>query len=90
MAHLYAISLNVKERKLMPEGKKSSYKGNTEAHRRGNAKYLRETVEDVRIRVPKGQKEIIRNHAAARGESLNAFVIRAIDETMQRDSSGNT
>ena len=67
------------------EEKRSTYTGQTEARRRATAKYLRETVEDVRIRVPKGQKEIIKSHAAERGESMNQFVIRAIDETMQRE-----
>ena len=39
----------------------------------------------MRIRVEKGQREIIRNHAKTQGESLNAFVNRAIMETMERD-----
>ena len=65
---------------------KSTYKGQTDARRRASAKYLRETVEDIRIRVPKGQKQVIKDHAAGQGESLNAFAIRAIKETMQRDS----
>ena len=43
-------------------------------------------MEDVRIRVPKGDKSKIQEHAAAMGESMNAFVIRAIDETMERDT----
>lgn len=71
----------------MLEEKKSAYKGNTDAHRRGNAKYLAEKVEDIRIRVPKGEKSVIQTHAAGKGESLNAFVHRAIKEAMQRDNS---
>lgn len=67
----------------MSEDKKSTY---TDAKKRANAKYLSETVEDVRIRVPKGQKAVIKAHAEKMGESMNQFVIRAIDETMQRDS----
>ncbi len=63
--------------------KKSRY---TEAQARAASKYLKESVEDVRIRVPKGQKAIIKSHADSQGESMNAFVLRAIDETMQRDS----
>lgn len=63
-----------------------TYKGNTDAHRRGNAKYLAEKVEDIRIRVPKGHKDIIKAHAALTGESLNAFVLRAITEAMERDT----
>lgn len=70
----------------MPEEKKNTYKGQTEARRRASSKYLKETVEDVRIRVPKGQKEIIKTHAENNGESMNQFVIRAINETMERDN----
>ena len=70
----------------MPEEKKSTYSGQTEARRRASAKYLKEAVEDVRIRVPKGQKAVIKAHAESQGESMNAFVVRAIDETMERDT----
>ena len=70
----------------MPEEKKSRY---TEAQAKAAKKYLKESVEDVRIRVPKGQKAIIKSHAEKQGESMNAFVIRAIDETMERDSGKN-
>lgn len=58
----------------------------TEAQKRASQKYLKESVEDVRIRVPKGRKAIIKAHAEQQGESMNQFVIRAIDETMKRDS----
>ena len=67
----------------MPEEKKSRY---TEAQARSAKKYLKETVEDVRIRVPKGQKAVITAHADKNRESMNQFVIRAINETMERDS----
>lgn len=73
----------------MSEEKKSTYTGNTDARRRANAKYLSETVEDVRIRVQKGQKAIIKAHADNQGESMNQFVIRAINETMERDNTNN-
>lgn len=69
----------------MTEKKKSTYTGQTEARRKANTKYLHETVEDVRIRVPKGQKDIIKAHAEKMGESMNLFVIRAINEAMARD-----
>lgn len=72
-----------KEGITMPEEKKSRY---TEAQARSAKKYLKETVEDVRIRVPKGQKAVIKAHADKNGESMNQFVIRAINETMERDS----
>lgn len=70
----------------MPKKKKSTYTGQTEARRKASAKYLKESVEDIRIRVPKGQKAVIKAHAEQQGESMNHFVTRAIHETMERDS----
>lgn len=70
----------------MPTEKKSTYTGQTDARRKASAKYLKESVEDVRIRVPKGQKAVIKDHSDKMGESMNAFVIRAITETMERDN----
>lgn len=71
----------------MTENKKSTYTGQTEARRKASAKYLKESVEDIRIRVPKGEKAIIKTHADNQGESMNAFVVRAIKETMERESN---
>ena len=67
----------------MAEEKKTFY---TEARKRANEKYLKETVEDIRICVPKGQKAVIKAHADRQQESMNQFVIRAINETMERDN----
>lgn len=66
----------------MTEEKKSRY---TEAQAKAARKYLKESVEDIKIRVPKGQKAIIKAHADRQQESMNQFVIRAINETMERD-----
>ncbi|MGN8963026.1 hypothetical protein [Bariatricus sp. HCP28S3_D3] len=71
----------------MTEERKNTYKGQTDARRRATAKYLKETVEDIRIRVPKGQKAVIKAHADRQQESMNQFVIRAINETMERDAT---
>lgn len=59
----------------------------TEAQRRANDKYLKEKVDDIRFRVPKGQREVIHNHATSQGESVNAFINRAVKETMERDNN---
>lgn len=67
--------------------KKSTYTGQTDARRKASAKYLKESVEDIRIRVPKGDKAKVQEHAANMGESTNAFVVRAIAETMNRDNN---
>ena len=58
-----------------------------EAMKRAEAKYNKETVESVRLRVRKGFRAVIASHAESQGESANAFIIRAIQETMERDRS---
>jgi len=68
----------------MSEEKRGRY---TEAQATAAKKYLTESVEDIKIRVPKGQKAVIKEHAENQGESMNQFVIRAINETMERDSN---
>jgi hypothetical protein len=67
---------------IVDKDKKGRY---TAAQKRAAEKYLKESVEDIRIRVPKGKKAALQSHAAGRGESLNGFVNRAIDETVERD-----
>lgn len=57
----------------------------TEAQLRANKKY-REKFEYLQARVPAEEKEKIRQHAEARGESLNDFMRRAFAETIERDN----
>lgn len=57
----------------------------SEAKHRANERYNSKAYEEIKLRVAKGRKEEIQTHAAARGESVNAFLNRAIDETMERD-----
>lgn len=47
--------------------------------------YISRAYDRVNLTIPKGQKETIKAHAQAQGESLNAFINRAITETMERD-----
>ena len=60
----------------------------TEAQLRASKKY-HEKFDDLRIRVPAGEKKVIEEHASSKGESVNAFVRRAIAETMARDQNNN-
>lgn len=53
--------------------------------RKARAKYLKEKVESISFRVPIGQKEKIRTHATKMGESMNAFITRAVIEAVERD-----
>ena len=55
----------------------------------GNTEYKREWakghLDRINLTMPKGDKEPIRDHVAAHGESLNQFINRAIEEAMERD-----
>ena len=58
----------------------------SEAQRRAVAKYNAANYDRVELRLDKGRKETVKAHAEAQGESLNAFINRAITETMDRDT----
>lgn len=58
----------------------------TEAQKKAIAKWQKEKVEEIKFRVPKGKKAKIQAHATQCGESVNAFLIRAADEAMERDN----
>jgi uncharacterized protein (DUF1778 family) len=62
----------------------------SKAQQRATNKYISKRYDRINLTVPKGQKETIQAHAAARGESVNGFIGRAIEETMERDSDGTT
>ena len=48
-------------------------------------KYVSKTYDRLEFRLPKGEREKVKEHAEKRGESLNQFLVRAVTETMRRD-----
>ena len=56
-----------------------------EQRKTSNKRYLA-TLDNISLRLPKGRKDVIRAHAETHGESVNAFINRAIDETLERDA----
>lgn len=58
----------------------------TKAQQKAVSKYMKENYDVYQIRMPKGKKDTIKAHAEARGESVNAFINRAIDEAMEREA----
>lgn len=60
----------------------------SKAQQKAVTKYMRENYDEVKVRMNKGRKAVIQAHAEARGESVNGFIKRAIDETMERDTEG--
>lgn len=59
---------------------------NSEARIRANNKYNAKMYDRINIAVKKGKKDTIKEHAEAQGESINAFINRAIDEAIQHDN----
>ena len=49
--------------------------------------WISKVYDRINLTVPKGKKELIQAHAIAQGESVNAFLNRAVDEAMERDNS---
>ena len=57
----------------------------SDSQRKAVRKYNEKAYDRIELKVPKGRKQTIQAHATALGESLNGFVNRAIDETVERD-----
>ena len=62
--------------------------GTSKAAQRAVNKYMKENYDRFNLTMPKGKKDTVQAHASQRGESVNAFINRAIDEAIERDSSG--
>lgn len=58
----------------------------SKAQQKAVAKYESANYDKVLLRLEKGKRAIIKAHAEARGESTNAFIARAIDNQIKRDS----
>lgn len=56
----------------------------TPAQKQAIDKYMQK-FDEYKLRLPAGRKDELKAHAAARGESLNSFITRAIDAQIDRD-----
>ena len=68
----------------MPMGEETKV---SKAQQKAVHKYVKANYDRLDLTMPKGQKDAIKAHAAAQGESVNAFINRAIMEAMERDSA---
>lgn len=66
----------------MPEESKIS-----KAQQKAVHKYVKNNYDRLEITVPKGRKAEIKEHAEAHGESVNSFIVRAVNETIKRDGT---
>ena len=63
-----------------------SFMSQTPAQLAASKKYHQEKLDELKLRVPKGQKAHIVEHAKRMGESTNAFLFRAVNEAIERDN----
>ncbi len=50
-------------------------------------KFNAQNYDRIELTVKKGKKDIYKNHAVKCGETLNGFINRAMEETMERDEN---
>lgn len=48
-------------------------------------RYNEKAYDEIKVRVPKGQREEVKAYCESRNESVNGFFLRAMKETMERD-----
>ena len=59
----------------------------TQARNRRNMAYKEKNVDRINFEVPKGEKEKIQALAAMRGESVNAYIRRALAKQIEEDEA---
>lgn len=59
----------------------------TKAGQQAVNRYIAKAYDRVNLTIPKGEKDTIKAFAEAHGESVNAFILRAVKEAMARESA---
>ena len=62
----------------------------TEARKEGNKRWDDKNLDRVSLAMPKGKKDSIKAAAAAVGESMNQYILAAVDARMEQDTAGQT
>lgn len=58
----------------------------SEARKNANKNWDNKNLDRISIALPKGSKEALKEHAEGQGESINAFIKRAIMEVTEMDN----
>lgn len=61
----------------------------SEARHRANEKWNAKAYDEIKVRVPKGDKEKIQAFAQEKGETVNGFINRLIMEAMGLDKTAD-
>ena len=60
----------------------------TDARKENNKKWDAANLDRISIAMPKGKKDEVKEAASAVSESMNQYIITAIDQRMERDKEG--
>lgn len=61
----------------------------SKAQQKAVNKYVKNNYDRINVTFPKGRKEEIKAHADTNRESVNAFIVRAVNETMERETNSS-
>ena len=59
----------------------------SKAQQKAVAKYMKNNYDEIKVRVEKGKRDIIKVAAETAGESLNRYIKKAVDQRMERDNA---
>ena len=59
----------------------------SKAQQKAVSKYMKANYDEIKIRIPKGQKEAVQAFAQERGESVNAFIWGLLQNAMGVDKT---
>ena len=59
----------------------------SKAQQKAVAKYMKNNYDEIKVRVEKGKREIIKEAAEQACESLNGYIKKAVDQRMERDNA---
>ena len=57
----------------------------SKAQQKAVAKYTKENYDEIKLRVPKGDKDKYKSAAEAEGKSLNQFIVDCIEDKISRE-----
>ena len=55
----------------------------SKAQQKAVSKYMKENYDEIKVRVPKGEKAVIKAHADEKGETFGGYIKKAIKQRME-------
>jgi predicted HicB family RNase H-like nuclease len=62
----------------------------SKAQQKAVSKYMKANYDEIKVRIPKGQKEVVQAYAQSKGESVNALIWSLLQEAMGVDKTAES